>query len=136
MPEPGSDKVPSVLRRALTTWNPRPIPIPQPDPDVTRYGAVERAAEVLRYHLLQVEYALSPSGVLRELLKLCLRLVVLLCIPALLIVPALVVIAAGLADLAGEIVRLCVNLLKGLLAIAAILLIGGAVLAGLGSRRK
>lgn len=124
------------MRRDLTVWRPHQIPEPVLDPNIGEHGAIERVAEIYRYHLLRVEFALSPSGVLREVLKRCLRILLLLCVPAFMIIPALVVIAAGLADLAAEVVRMCFNALKAVLTLAAAAVVCSAVRSWLSARRR
>jgi hypothetical protein len=95
-----------------------------------------RAAEILLFRLLQVEFAISPGGVLREWVKLCLRILLLLLIPACLLVPPVVLIAVGLADLAQEIARMCAEALKAVMAITAAVAIGALLLSWLVSNRK
>jgi len=63
-------------------WQPQPLVRPIVDPDLTSLSPIERSAEVLRYQLLKVEYALSAGGSLREWLKLNLRIAVVLAILA------------------------------------------------------
>ena len=136
MPETNREPIRRSLLRTLCTWNPQPIPVPTIDPGLGDLPAIVRAAEVLSYRALKLEYALSPSGVLRELLKLCARILLILFVPTCLLIPPLVFIATGVADLTAEVVRACVNVLKAVLVIGGIMLVGSALIAWLSSGRR
>jgi hypothetical protein len=79
-----------------------------------------RTAEILRYRLHTLEYALAPRGTLRAFLMLCMMLGLLIGIPAILIIPAIVVLLYGLADMTAAIAAICMNILRALLAVAGI----------------
>ena len=71
----------------LKTWEPKPLPLPEVDRGLVHFTALERSAEVFRYHFTRAEYWLSPGGWLREWIRLNLRLAFLVAIPALLVAP-------------------------------------------------
>ena len=100
------------LLRAVCRWDPAPIPAPGIDPQVGRRAALERAAEVLRYRLHALEYALFPEGELRAWMRICLRICLMLALPTLFILPALVALATGLADVTAAGARICRSLLE------------------------
>ena len=78
-------------------WNPRPVPRPSVDPDLPDYPSVTRTAEVLRYHMLMLEHALSRGGGLRAWLKLNLLIGLVLAAPALLVVPVVTLLLSGVS---------------------------------------
>ena len=55
--------------------------------DLPHLTAVERSAEVCRFILNKLEYALSPLGDLREFIKLNMRLAISIAIPVLMVAP-------------------------------------------------
>jgi hypothetical protein len=86
--------------------------------------ALERTAKVLVYQIQSFEYSLFPKGELRAWLRICLRISLILALPALFITPILVVLSAGLADITAAGARTCRSLLEitvCLVIIAAIL---------------
>jgi hypothetical protein len=107
-----------------TAWRPESLPAPQLADDVTSLPAVERTAEILRYRLLRLEYALSPTGMLRAWFKLMFKTAVVIGIPVMLLGPLLIVILAGIAVMTESLAHICINLLK---AVAAIVAIGAVV---------
>ncbi len=68
-------------------WRPKPLPAPVVDVDLPHLTAIERSAEVCRFILTKLEYALSPLGVLREFLKVNIRLAISIAIPVLMVAP-------------------------------------------------
>ena len=124
-------RAPMILR-----WAPRPLREPTLDPDFQRMSTFERVAEALRYQAARLEYSLSPSGALREWLKLNIRLFLFLAIPAVFLVPIGTAIFAGIAEIAVFIRITAVNALFTLLAILAIAFVLSTVGALSGSRRK
>lgn len=70
-----------------TKWDPAPPRKPEIDPEFFELKTLERAAEAMRYQSARLESWLSPAGILREWLRVCLRLAVALLIPGLLLVP-------------------------------------------------
>ena len=124
------------LWRTLRSWDPQPVPEPELDPQLGTYSGLERAAEILRYRLHRLEYVLSPCGMLREWLKLGLRIFLVLSVPALFVLPALVMLFYGIVELTALALRVCVNVLQILLAILGIVVVGGLLISMLGSRRK
>jgi hypothetical protein len=73
---------------------------------------LERAAKVLCYQIHQLEYALFPAGELRAWLRICLRICLILALPALFVMPTLIVLATGLADITAAGARTCRSLLE------------------------
>ena len=128
-PIPPPDTLARSTRKALVAWTPKPIPVPQLAPDVLSLPAIERAAEILRYRLLSLEYALSPNGSLRAWFKLCLKIALVIGIPVLLIGPILMLVLTGIVDITEAIASICLNLLKAFLAIAAIVVVIAALVA-------
>ncbi|GEP43104.1 hypothetical protein BGE01nite_23950 [Brevifollis gellanilyticus] len=63
------------------------MPVPAVDIDLPHLTAVERSAEVCRFILSKIEFALSPLGNLREFFKLNIRLAVAIAIPVLMVAP-------------------------------------------------
>src|SRR5207247_10352364 len=53
------------------------------DPNLTNLTPLERAAEVLRYSVLRVEYWLSPDGAMRQRVRFALRIWIYVVIAAL-----------------------------------------------------
>ena len=84
----GTAKPKARLRQWITNhWHPAPVGAPKVDPELPVLNDVQRSAEVLRYSLLKTEYWLSPSGTLREWLRLNTVVALILGIPALFVVP-------------------------------------------------
>ena len=83
-----------------------------------------RAAEVLRYSVLSLEWWLSPLGRLRELVRLNAKLSAILFVPALLVIPVIILIFSQIAEwlviLVGIAEYLIVFPVVGLIAVAAI----------------
>jgi hypothetical protein len=76
------------LKTTLTKhWRPEPLPSPVVDHDFPHLTGIERAAEVLRFMVSRLEYALSPLGHLREFAKLNARLCIGIAIPVLMVAP-------------------------------------------------
>ena len=63
------------------------MPVPLVDPDLPHLTGIERAAEVCRFTLHKLEYALSPQGHLREFIKLNVRLALSIAIPVFMVAP-------------------------------------------------
>ena len=68
-------------------WRPKPLPVPVVDIELPHLTAIERSAEVCRFILNKLEFALSPLGHLREFIKLNIRLALCIAIPVLLVAP-------------------------------------------------
>lgn len=122
--------------RALFRWAPAPIPSPGIDPHVGWRPPLERAAEVLRYRLHCLEHTLSPDGELRAWGKVCLRICLVLALPALFVIPLLVVIARGLVDLTSAGARICQNLLEIVLSVVVIAVVLLVAVKALKSRSR
>ena len=57
------------------------------DPQLPNLSGLERSAEVIRFVIASIEHALSPSGFLREFVKLNLRLAVAIAVPGFMVAP-------------------------------------------------
>ena len=122
-----------------TAWDPRPVPKPVVDPSLPGAPFLLRVAEVLRYHLLLLEYSLSRGGGLRAWLKLNLLLALLLLIPVVLVVPVVTALLEGLATWTALLLQIVSNLVQTVLwALALVVLLATAlsVLNGLRARRQ
>lgn len=73
-------------------WRPAPISQPRVDPDLSNLDGSQRAAEVIRYSLLTLEFWLSPLGRLREWIRLNGKACAILTVPTLFIMPLVIVI--------------------------------------------
>lgn len=68
-------------------WQPEPLSVPEVDHELPRLSGIERAAEVVRFMLSRLEYALSPQGDLRAFVKLNARLALSIAIPVFMVAP-------------------------------------------------
>lgn len=119
----------SPLHRVLSTWKPRGIEKPQVTRQITHLHPIERSAEVLRYSILRAEWWISPTGRLRQWLRLNLLVSLYLSIPALLIVPVVTYFLNSFVTWTILLVQIGKNLLLvPLLAIAGIAVITGLML--------
>ena len=76
------------MKKTVTQhWRPKPLPVPVVDVELPHLTAIERSAEVCRFILNKLEFALSPLGHLREFFKLNIRLALCIAIPVLLVAP-------------------------------------------------
>lgn len=71
----------------FTHWRPEPLSVPEVDHELPRLSGIERAAEVVRFMLSRLEYALSPQGDLRAFVKLNARLALSIAIPVFMVAP-------------------------------------------------
>lgn len=124
----------------------RPVPIPEPelDPHLNELTTLGRIAEIFRYQLLQLEYALSSGGHLRGFIRLNLMIGVVLLVPTLLVVPVLTTMFGSFVTMTAFLMQAAMNLLYAVLsilaAVASVLAFGSAVKlwlgGGHGSRRR
>lgn len=123
-------KVADVAGQALGKWEPIPTQRPLVNSQLIQLPALERANEVLRYNLARLNHWLSPGGFLREWLRHCLNLTVLVAIPILLLTPVLTLILTSAVTWSAAIAEVFHNLALAAQWIAtALLWIGGIVLA-------
>ena len=87
-------------------WNPNSIEPPKVDLEFEELGATTRAAEVIRFSFLSLEWWLSPQGKLREWLKLNGRIASILVIPAVLVMPLVTLIIYQVAKWMGWLVSI------------------------------
>lgn len=79
---------PKRLKKLLTRhWHPKPLPEPVVDKDLPHLNGIERAAEVIRFILTTLEHWLSPSGRLREFIKMNARLAIAIAVPVVIVAP-------------------------------------------------
>ncbi len=83
-------------RSCLACWKPVPVPEPKKPQNIEKYGFLGRAALSLQYSFLQLEYAISRGGRLREWAKLNVLLGIIIGIPALIVLPMLSLAVAGI----------------------------------------
>ncbi len=121
--------IPKTLSLAMrNAWQPVPVPKPEVDPELPQLPAIQRSAEVLRYKMLQLEFAVSPEGGLRGWLKLNVLLALLIGIPALFLAPLITFLVSSFASWTGFLLAAVMNLLYTLLALLAIF----AIIMGVG----
>lgn len=115
-------------------WHPKPIEPPKPDPNLEKLNGVARAAEVIRFSVLSIEFWISPNGHVREWLKKNTLLAVILAIPAFLVLPIItfalwqfVSWAMALTTIAGKLIVLPLLVLAATAVIAATVLLLKAV---------
>ncbi len=123
---------PKRLKKLLTRhWHPKALPEPVVDKDLPHLNGIERAAEVIRFILTTLEHWLSPSGRLREFIKMNARLAIAIAVP--------VVIVAPLVTLALEQLKVWVALLTSTMSsfvlfplsvLLCVLLVSGMVFIG------
>lgn len=117
----------------------RALPIPEPvlDPHLNELTALGRIAEITRYHLLQLEFALSSGGHLRGFIRLNLMVGVLLLVPTLLVVPVLTMLFGSFVTMTAFLMQAAINLLHAVLsilvAVASVLAFGYFLKRWLGS---
>ena len=97
-----------------SAWRPVPVPMPTIVPELPHLGFAARSAEVVKFQVLRLEHALSPSGALRCWLKLNLLLGLGLAISAVLLVPPATAIMAAFATLSAYLAAVALNLLLAL----------------------
>ena len=122
----------SILNLIRTTWNPKPLSVPEIDPTLESMPVLERITEVLRYQLLQIEYALSSRGGLREWTRVVIVLSLIMVIPALLVVPLVTVFFNAAVSWTAMLLLIAQYLLYTLLTLVAIVVV--ALLAEQGFR--
>ena len=115
-----SERILAALRRA---WRPVPPAPPSVDPKLTDLPAISRVAEALRYSILDLEQAISPSGGLRAWVQLNVLVALVLAVPAFLVIPVVTLILSGFATWSEFLVRIGVNLLTAAGAIFGVVLV-------------
>ena len=153
--EPRDNNIPDPTKRADTTGTPnhmsqtkveaqlpeknlvpgniRAIPPPVLDRNFSALSYPERICEAVRFQGLRLEYAVSPGGLVRYLMKRCVLLGLFLLIPAVLLLPILVVMAGQAVTLSAAVMAICENLFLALLFLlkAIGIVIGGTLLLGM-----
>ena len=87
-----------VTRLARYVWGPTPVCKPVISSDLEQLSWPERSVAVVSYALLSLEYWLSRGGLIREWVRLNLRLAVVFIIAALLVIPPVTAILEGVRD--------------------------------------
>ena len=105
--------------RETLNWHPEPIEKPQIDTSLPSLSHIERAAETLRYWMLRTEYAISPSGVLREWLQFTLWTAIVIGAPCVLVVPVVTYLLASFATWTAFLAAAAINLAKTAAALIA-----------------
>jgi len=105
--------------RKLALWNPKPLGIPEINQNAFEQQPVIRAAEVIRYSLHRFEYWVSPSGILREWLRLNLLVALFVGFTGILLAPVVTMI---LGEIAGWII-LILKIVTGIVSIAAMAIV-------------
>jgi hypothetical protein len=109
------------------------------DPDFPRMPALARSAEVWRYNLLDLEYALAPQGGLRQWIKFNLSLFLLVAVPLAGIIGLLFLFDrafGGLASITDKLFVIVKNILYIGLMGAALLALGTIVFLALRYGRR
>jgi hypothetical protein len=109
----------------------KPVALPIIDAQLTRFSAVERAAEVLRYSTARAEFWLSPGGTLRAVLRMSLKLALLIGLPVLILGPVVLLLLEGAAAASAALATIAANL-AALSASLILAVVGFAVLTALG----
>ena len=79
---------PKRLKKMFTRhWQPKALPAPVVDTELPHLNGIERAAEVIRFILTTLEHWLSPSGRLREFIKMNARLAIAIAVPVIIVAP-------------------------------------------------
>lgn len=104
---------------ARATWRQVPLAAPEIDPQLENLSAVERIAEVLRYKLLHLEFAISGGGGIRAWLRLNLLIAAVLAIPAVVVVPIVTWLLGSFVTLTGFLLAAAQNLLYTLIYVVA-----------------
>ena len=97
-------------RLAAHALQPVAVAPPKVDPQIEALGSIERAGETLRYSILRAEHWLSPRGMLREYLRLNLKLALLLGIPAVVLTPVITLLLTSAVTWSGKLVEIARNL--------------------------
>jgi hypothetical protein len=101
----------SIRRQFHRYWHPVPLEPPQVHLNFSRWPALQRGGEVLRYSLLRLEYWVSPGGGLREWARLNVAVALLLGIPALIVVPVVTVLLGQFTTWTDSLVQIAKNFL-------------------------
>lgn len=104
------DRALPLSEKTAALWQPVPIKPPQIDSHLLASPALERAAEVIRYHALRAEFWIAPGGTLRALLRSCLGAFIFLAIPAVTIGPVALLLLGEAAQAAGLLAALAASL--------------------------
>lgn len=112
------------LRDALQTVR---LEHPEVDRSLGRLSGLERVAEVLRYQILRLEYALSPAGGLRAWVKVNLLLGAVLAVPLLVLVPLVTAFLGAFTTWTRFLFDASVNILYMACAVAATVTVAAAL---------
>lgn len=118
-------------------WRPRPVKEPTVDEQFPELSPLQRAVESIRFFLARLERWLSGGGMLREWIRLNLRVAVVCGTGVLFGVPVISALLAGVADWSA-LLSLAVSNLVGMVVLLPPLVLvtaGGILLWRLGKRR-
>ncbi len=76
-----------LLQKLKLEWNPKPISAPQPDENLAHLNGTQRMVESIRFFLLTTEHWISADGILREWLRMMLKLFILVTCPIVIFMP-------------------------------------------------
>lgn len=103
--------------RSDIAWNPTPIDKPAVHRSLPHLPWPQRVGGVLTYSMARMEYWISPSGILREWLRLVVKISLYLAIPAFLLVPIITLLLMEAVSFTEAISQIAVNVLRTLAAI-------------------
>jgi len=122
--EPREQPLVETNRQSIFRWNPRPLTPPAVESDLSELNALERSAEVFRYSTYRFEYWVSPTGILREWLRLNLLVGAIIAITGILVAPLVTLLLGEIADWIALILRISAGLVSiGLAAICGFVLL-------------
>lgn len=124
------------LSERLRRWlGAKAVSPPQRDPQWRQWPRLERAWEIVRFTALRFEHWISPGGLLRGFLRLCIQIALLIGIPAVLLGPPLVLffqqavaLMALLTELARQFLQAIVHLVGATVGLILLGLIWRALL--------
>jgi hypothetical protein len=122
-------RIDALLQRLKLGWNPQAISAPKVDDDLGNLNGVQRTVESVRFFALTVEHWISNDGVLREWLRIMLKIALVIVCPLAIFMPTLSFALWQIAVWTAFLVVITQNLvLFPLTALAALTLIGALVI--------
>jgi hypothetical protein len=122
-------RIDALLQRLKLEWNPQPISAPQVDDDLGNLNGVQRMVESIRFFVLTVEHWVSSEGVLREWLRIMLKIALVVVCPLAIFMPTVTFALWQIALWTAFLAVITQNLiLFPLTALAALTLVGVLVI--------
>jgi hypothetical protein len=122
-------RIDALLQRLKLDWNPQTISAPQVDHELANLNGVQRMVESIRFFALTVEHWVSSDGVLREWLRIMLKIALVIVCPLAIFMPTVTFALWQIALWTAFLVVITKNLLLfPLTALAAITVIGVLVI--------